>query len=319
MVSPPSYPGLDISVIFDSSLPSAVLLLLLLQFMAESLILKGPTDSLRKQGLSSRQWLSKATVAEGSREGSKGRRGTGKSSPSHTARTPGCSRRLPPTWEPQAAFALTPPLPVSSSSPLPLTLRAPCLCALSSPCPRPSSVFPLGSLPETQVSFPVDGSPFSIKFTPLSKDVTLLPAPPCTSPSSRHVYIVLNKLCPNCPTTRALLSHCQEGFFFYLLSLKSRLLFLAQVKCSLSPLLVKLSPLSRAKMNLTLLPAHVLYPNFCYSSEHILPCIVSYSQVRIFPLEDWSFRTAQSRNMLSLKSKAVSYKQKMTEFIYPLI
>lgn len=72
-------------------------------------------------------------------------------------------------------------------------------------------------------------------------------------------------------------------------------------------------------MNLTLLPAHVLYPNFCYSSEHILPCIVSYLQVRISPLEDWSFRTAQSRNMLSLKSKAVSYKQKMTEFIYPLI
>ena len=119
---------------------------------------------------------------------------------------------------------------------------------------------------------------------------------------------MLNKPCPSCPTPPELCSHpAKKGFSSTSFSLKSCSPFLAQVKCNPSPLLVKLSPLSQAKMHLTLLPADVHYLNFCYSSEHILPCIVSYVQVRISPLEDWSFRTAQSRNMLSLKSKAVSY------------
>ena len=86
---------------------------------------------------------------------------------------------------------------------------------------------------------------------------------------------MLNKLCPNCPTEteREGLFLCEEGLFFYLFLLKSCSLFLTQVKRNHSPFLVKLSPLFQAKMNLPILHADVHCLNFCYSSEHILPCI----------------------------------------------
>lgn len=60
--------------------------------------------------------------------------------------------------------------------------------------PRPSFAFPLASLPEIQVSFPVTCSLFPIKFTFLRKEsrslCPLTSLPSLTTPRSRKIYIV---------------------------------------------------------------------------------------------------------------------------------
>lgn len=177
----------------------------------------------------------------------------------------GSRRQLSPARESQTDSALTQPSTDTDQTRVSSVVPGPPLHFLLAPSLKYRSHFRQGN-----------SSVFLIKFTLPRKESRCLSSYFFSSThlqaQGKLTLYVLNKPCLNGPTTSDCLL-CPEWLSFHLFPLKSCSLFQAQVKCSPSSLLMKLSLIFQAKVNLTLLCVNVHCLNFCHSISafcHIL-------------------------------------------------